>query len=55
LRVLTDDALAEALRRNARENVEKNYSWSRISEQTLEVYQRVYHEYRGQEVWRPKR
>ncbi len=55
LRVLTDDALAEALRRNARENVEKNYSWSRISEQTLEVYQRVYHEYRGQEIWRPKR
>jgi glycosyltransferase involved in cell wall biosynthesis len=37
-RILSDPSLAESIRRRAREDVEKYFSWSAIAEKTLEVY-----------------
>ncbi len=52
IRVLTDPGLAEAIRNKARENVSKNYSWDRIGELTLSVYQKIQGEYSSQAHWK---
>lgn len=55
LRVLHDPGLAEYIRRNARERVEKYYTWGRIAEQTVAVYERVIREYESAADWRPRK
>ncbi|MCS7145550.1 MAG: glycosyltransferase family 4 protein [Nitrososphaerota archaeon] len=52
--VLTNPALAEHLRTNAYERVKNEFTWWRIAERTIEVYQGVLGEYAAISGWKPR-
>ncbi|MGB9856641.1 MAG: glycosyltransferase family 4 protein [Dictyoglomaceae bacterium] len=45
LSLLKDEHFAKKIGENAKEKVEKNYTWGKIAEKALKVYERVYQEY----------
>lgn len=45
LSLLKDEDFVKRLGINAKEKIEKNYTWEKIAEKTLKVYDRVYQEY----------
>jgi glycosyltransferase involved in cell wall biosynthesis len=51
--VLTDEALANRLRTNARRKLQEKYDWDTIAQQTKTVYEAVLSEY-SKSFWAQK-
>ncbi|MEM0445679.1 MAG: glycosyltransferase family 4 protein [Nitrososphaerota archaeon] len=55
LQVLHNRGLADYIRGNARARVENHYSWERIADRTIAVYEHVLREYEAHPEWKPRR